>query len=137
MKTIRKYWILPIAVATAGVALFTRAQTVPQPVLSIALTNGSQLSISVTNGVPYANYILYNQHVLGSPDWTFVTNPVPGVSNFVVNTAPFFEGFYLVTGSTNWNNNGIPNWDYADPANPVLGVLSVTIVSPSQGQVIQ
>jgi hypothetical protein len=59
------------------------------------------------------------------------------VSNFVVNTAPFFEGFYLVTGSTNWNNNGIPNWDYADPANPVLGVLSVTIVSPSQGQVIQ
>jgi len=50
---------------------------------------------------------------------------------------PYFQGFYQVTGSTNWNNNGIPNWDYADPNNPGLGVLTVTIVSPAQGQIIQ
>jgi hypothetical protein len=142
MKTIKKHWLalsglLGVGGALIGIVATAIAQTVPPPVLSIAVTNGTQLSITVTNGVSYGNYILYNQHVLGGSEWTFVTNPVPGVSNFVVNMGPFFEGFYLVTGSTNWNNGGIPNWDYADPANPGLGVLSVTIVSPSQGQIIQ
>lgn len=119
------------------ITLIARAQTVPPPELSIAVTNGTQLSISVTNGVPYGNYILYNQHVLGSGGWTFVTNPVPGVSNFVVSMGPYFEGYYLVTGSTNWNDNGIPNWDLADPNNPGLGALTVSIVSPAQGAIIQ
>ena len=105
---------------------------------SIVLTNTNQLSITVTNGVAYGNYSLYNQHVLGgSPLDAGHTNAVPGVTNFLVGTGPYFQGFYHVTGSTNWNNNGIPNWDYADPNNPGLGVLTVTIVSPSQGQIIQ
>lgn len=142
MKKIKKHRLALASLVCAGSALLgivltTLAQTVPAPVISIAVTNVNQLAITVTNGVAYGNYVLYNQHVLGSPSWTFVTNPVPGVSNFVVNMGPFFEGYYLVTGSTNWNNNGIPNWDYADPNNPGLGVLTVTIVSPSQGQVIQ
>jgi hypothetical protein len=142
MKTIKKYWLalaglLGIGCALVGIVLNATALTVPAPMISIAVTNTNQVSITVTNGVPYANYILYNQHNLGSPTWTFVTNPVPGVSNFVVNMGPYFYDFYLVTGSTNWNNNGIPNWEYADPKNPSLGVLTVSIVSPSQGQIIQ
>ncbi len=139
MKKIKKNWILALTfVGAAGVALVAMAQTVPAPVISIGLTNTSQLAITVTNGVPYANYILYNQHVLNDPaGWTFVTNPVPGVTNFVVDPGPYFEGYYIVTGSTNWNNNGIPNWDYADPLNPGLGILTVSIISPAQGSVIQ
>jgi hypothetical protein len=142
MKTLRTNWFLlgsliGSGVAIIGMALNTAAQSVPVPVISVALTNTNQLSITVTNGVSYANYILYNQHVLGDTNWTFVTNPVPGVTNFIVNPGPYFEGFYIVTGSTNWNNNGIPNWDYADPMNPGLGVLTVSIVSPAQGAVIQ
>lgn len=118
-----------------GVLDKAAAQSVPLPILSIAPTNSNQLSITVTNGVSYANYVLYNQHVLGG-SWVYVTNPVPGVTNFVVNPGPYFQGFYMVTGSTNWNNNGIPNWDYADPTNPGIGVLTVSIVSPAQGAVI-
>jgi len=139
MQTVEKCWtkLAGTILAVLIITLFARSQTVPPPVLSIALTNGNQLSITVTNGVAYANYILYNQHILGDTNWTFVTNPVPGVTNFVVNTEPYFEGFYIVTGSTNWNNGGIPNWDYADPMNPGLGVLTVSIVSPAQGSVIQ
>jgi len=142
MKTIKKHGIalaslLGVGWTLLGFVLTTMAQTVPAPVLTVAATNTNQLLITVTNGVSYGNYILYNQHVLGSSNWTFITNPVPGVTNFLVNMGPYFYGYYMVTGSTNWNNNGIPNWDYADPNNPGLGVLTVTIVSPSQGQIIQ
>jgi hypothetical protein len=142
MKTVKKYWLalaglLGVGCVFVGVVLNATALTVPAPMISITVTNTNQVSITVTNGVPYANYILYNQHVLGDSTWTFVTNPVPGVSNFVVSMGPYFYDFYLVSGSTNWNNNGIPNWEYADPNNPGLGVLTVSIVSPSQGQILQ
>jgi hypothetical protein len=140
MQTVEKCWtkLAGTILAVLIITLFAKSQTIPPPVISIGVTNTNQLSITVTNGVAYANYILYNQHVLNDPaGWTFVTNPVPGVTNFVVDPGPYFEGYYIVTGSTNWNNNGIPNWDYADPANPGLGVLTVSIVSPAQGSVIQ
>jgi hypothetical protein len=142
MKTIKKHWLalaglLGTAGLLMGIVLTTLAQSVPPPLFSISVTNATQLSITVTNGVSYADYTLYNQHVLGSPDWTFITNPPPGVSNFVVNMYPFFDGFYTIVGSTNWNNGGIANWAYADPKDPGLGVLTVTIVSPANGAVIQ
>jgi len=140
MQNVKNCWmkLTGTILATLIITLIARSQTVPSPLLLIAPTNGTQLSITVSNGVAYGNYILYNQHILNDPaGWTFVTNPVPGVTNFVIDPGPYFEGFYIVTGSTNWNNNGIPNWDYADPLNPGLGVLTVSIVSPAQGSVIQ
>jgi hypothetical protein len=135
MNTMRKYSLLPLGLLFAVLAAAAMAQTVPAPALLIAPTNTNQLSITVTNGVSYANYILYNQHVLGG-SWTFITNPVPGVTNFVVNPGPYFQGFYMATGSTNWNNDGIPNWDLADPNIPGLGALTISIVSPAQGAII-
>jgi hypothetical protein len=120
------------------VAFIVKAQTVPQPEITIALTNTNQISITVTNGVAYGYYSLYNQHVLGSGTWTLIsTNDVLGDTNFIINTAPYFEGYYLVAANTNWDDNGIPNWDLADPNNPGLGKLTISIVSPSQGQVLQ
>ena len=138
MQTVKTCWtkLAGTILAVLIITLIAKSQNVPPPVISLVLTNTNQLSITVTNGVAYGNYSLYNEHVLGGPK-TLVTNAVPGVTNFIVGMGPYFQGFYQVTGSTNWNNNGIPNWDYADPNNPGLGVLTVTIVSPSQGQIIQ
>ena len=119
------------ALTFIGILLKTMAQSVPPPVIKMVLTNTNQLSITVTNGVTNGTYSLYNQHVLGSPDWNFVTNGAAGVTNFIVNTEPYLEGYYYVTGTTNFN------LDYADPNNPGLGVLTLTIVNPSQGQIIQ
>jgi hypothetical protein len=120
MQTMKKCWtkLAGTILAVLIITLIAKSQTVPPPVISLVLTNTNQLFISVTNGVSYGNYSLYNQHVLGGPTWTLITNAVPGVTNFVVGMGPYFQGFYQVTGSTNWNNNGIPNWDYADPNNP-------------------
>ncbi len=140
MQPLNKYSIklAGMILATMIIVSLAKSQTVPAPVLSITQTNGTQLLITVTNGVAYGNYVLYNEHTLDDPmGWTFITNPVPGVTSFLVNQGPYFEGYYLVTGSTNWNNNGIPNWDYADPLHPGLGKLTVSIVSPAQGAIIQ
>lgn len=138
MKTIKKYWFLAAGAIVAGIALLAKAQTVPQPAITIAITNTNELVITVTNGVSYGYYSLYNQHVLGTGPWTLIsTNGALDDTNFLVNPGPYFEGFYYVIASTNWNDNGIPNWDLADPNNPGLGALTVSIVSPSQGQIIQ
>jgi len=144
MNNIKNNWLLILGVVVSGtvfmgVMLTALAQTVPPPVLTITPTGTNQLLITVTNGVAYGNYTLYSRLILNDPTspWTFVTNMVPGVTNFTVSRGVAFQSFYEVTGSTNWNNNGIPNWDYADPKNPSLGVLTVTIVSPAQGAIIQ
>lgn len=143
MKTIKKHWLglaglVGVAGALIGMVMTAMGQSVPQPGITIALTNTSQLVITVTNGVVYGYYSLDNQHVLGSGTWTLIsTNDVLGDTNFTVNTAPYFEGYYLVAANTNWNDNGIPNWDVADPNNPGLGKLTISIVSPSQGQILQ
>jgi hypothetical protein len=144
MKTIKNNWLglcgmFVTGIAAVGIVFSVVAQTVPPPVLTIIPTGSNQFLITVTNGVAYGNYTLYSRLVLNDPTfpWTFLTNPVPGVTNFTVSMGADFQNFYQVTGSTNWNNNGIPNWDYADPKNPGLGVLTVTIVSPAQGAIIQ
>ena len=143
MKTIKTHWValaglVGIGGALVGIVLTATAQSVPQPVITIALTNTNQLSITVTNGVVYGYYSLYNQHLLDGSPWTLVsTNDVLGVTNFLVGMNDYFEGYYEVAANTNWNNDGIPNWDLADPLNPGLGKLTVTIVSPSQGQILQ
>jgi len=140
MQTVKKDWtkLAGTILATLIITLIAQAQSIPQPGITIAITNGSQLSITVTNGVAYGYYSLYNQHVLGSGTWTLIsTNDVLDDTNFVVNPFPYYEGYYLVAASTNWNNSGVPNWDLADPNNPGLGKLTVSIVSPSQGQILQ
>jgi hypothetical protein len=143
MKTIKKQWLalaglLGVGGVLVGIVLTATAQSVPPPVITIALTNTNELVITVTNGVSYGYYSLYNQHVLDGSPWALVsTNEALGVTNFLVNTIPYFEGYYYVAASTNWNDDGIPNWDLADPNNPGLGKLTVTIVSPSQGQILQ
>ena len=138
MQIVKKFWtkLAGTVLAVVVITLIAKSQSMPPPVISIAVTNTNQLAITVTNGMSNVNYSLYNQHVLGDLTWVFITNPAPGVTNFVVNMGPFFEGFYIVTASTNWNTNS-PNWDLADPNNPGLGVLTVTIVSPANGAVIQ
>jgi hypothetical protein len=138
LKQPRSLCLLSANVVLALAAGTANGQTVPRPGITIAPT-GANLLITVTNGVSYGNYTLYATSVLNSSNypWLFVTNPVPGVTNFTVSTAPYFYNFFQVTGGTNWNQGGVPNWDLADPKNPSLGALTVTIVNPTNGSTIQ
>src|SRR6267378_825817 len=47
------------------------AQTIPQPVLRIAPTNGNQLLLSITNAVASTNYEIYRAPILNDTNFPF------------------------------------------------------------------
>jgi len=125
--------------ALALTLLFGRwawAQSIPQPVLAIAPSGTNQLLITITNGVGTANYELWSTPVLGNTTdypWTVAAVGTNGQSSFTVPIGPYPAGFYQVLLDT----NAIPLWEAADPNNPSLGILAVTIDSPTNGMVLQ
>jgi hypothetical protein len=107
------------------------------PVITIGATNTSQVFITVTNGVPGAIYELWWEPVLNSPDsqWSLFCTNMPGLTNFLVDCSGSDTGFFRAAIGQSYN--GV--WDYqlANPTNPSLGALSVTINTPGTGSVVQ
>ena len=137
MKNNKKTWasaILGVA-ATVIVAVKVFADP-PPPVISIGSLGTNQVSITVTNGVSTANYDLYWTPLLGNPNypWTAAAIGSTGQTNFLLDMGDISSGFFRVLLE---DTNGIPPWKAADPNNPSLGVLAVTIDSPTNGVVIQ
>jgi hypothetical protein len=116
-------FIIVIATLTA------LAQTAP--VMSVTATSTNTLSITITNGVPGANYELWSTPLLGNPDypWTTAAVGTPGQTNFIVNIGTYPSDFYQAI----WDTNAIPLWEAADPHNPSAGILTVYIDSPVNG----
>jgi hypothetical protein len=105
------------------------------PYLIIAPTGTNQLLITLTNTAPPMNYEVWWTPVLASAGypWTVLAVGATNQTNFTVNVGPYQTGFYQAI----WDTNAFPMWEAADPNNPLLGVLTVTIISPAQGQIIQ
>jgi hypothetical protein len=123
--------IAPVAPLAGGISPMDASQL---PSLIIAKTGTNQLSITVSNTAPPRNYELWWTPVLANTGypWTLLAVGATNQTNFTVNVGPDLTGFYRAI----WDTNGYPIWEAADPNNPTLGVLSVTIVSPSQGQTL-
>ena len=135
MKTLRIILASLFVSGTAFVALKVLADP-PQPVISITSLGTNVFSISVTNGVTTANYDLYWAPVLANADypWTAAAIGNTGQTNFLLDMSEFSSGFFKVLLES---TNGIPPWKAADPNNPSLGVLAVTIDSPTNNSVLQ
>ena len=135
MKTLRIILVSLFVSGTAIVALKVLADP-PQPVISITSLGTNVFSISVTNGVTTANYDLYWAPVLANADypWTAAAIGNTGQTNFLLDMSEFSSGFFKVLLES---TNGIPPWKAADPNNPSLGVLAVTIDSPTNNSVLQ
>ena len=134
MKTIRKNWTLAGICAACLIvvaALTALAQTAPM--LTIAPAGTNQYSIRFTNSIGTASYDIQGTPVLASPDypWTWAAIGTPGQTNFVV-TAVYDSSFYRAILDT----NSIPLWEAADPNNPSLGALSITIDTPVNGSTL-
>ncbi|HEV2318125.1 MAG TPA: hypothetical protein VGV18_00130 [Verrucomicrobiae bacterium] len=114
---------------------WTLAQSTP-PVLTITPLGTNQYSISITNNIGMTTYDLQWTPVLANANypWTWAAPGTAGQTNYLVNMNGVSDtGFFRTLLDT----NAIPLWEAADPNNPALGILTVTIDSPANGSVIQ
>ena len=110
-----------------------KGQTNPVPVITATLTNNTLL-LSITNTVTNSDiFEIYttNNLAAGGGSWQFLTNGTAGQTNFLVPIWPAFLGFYRASISDDWDRDGIPNIRDAAPLNTNIGVLTVTILTPT------
>jgi hypothetical protein len=138
MKTMRKNWTALLATTAGGFFVIATALNVwsqATPYLTVAPTGTNQLLITITNAVS-GSYELWTTPVLGNSTdypWTITAVGTNGQSSFTVTAGPYPSGFYQALLDT----NGIPLWEAANPTNQSLGVLAVTIDSPTDGAALQ
>jgi hypothetical protein len=130
-----------VLIAAVAVAVWVMrdqilAQSVPQPVLKITPTNSStQILISITNAVASTNYSIYRTPILGDTNfpWTMVIIGSIGQSNFTADVGVDTTGFFRATIGVDVDGDLVPDWMDADSNDPTLGILSITIDSPTNG----
>jgi len=121
--------------AFAFLGIISVAQSVPQPVLRIAPTNGTQFQISITNAVASTNYEIYRTPLLNDTNfpWTLHVVGSVGQSNFVVDTLAEDTGFFKAGIGSDWDLDGVPNSQDANPLDATIGILRITIDWPTNG----
>ena len=121
-----------IASIAAGIALLANAQ---QPVLKISNLGSNQFSVLVTNGLVATNYTLFWVPALSTPgyDWQVLTIGNIGESNFTVNAGEWNSLFFKVMLGSDFDGDGVPESQDAQPQNPAVGILTLTIDGPTNG----
>jgi hypothetical protein len=139
MKTIKKNRFTLLGIAVGGlialaVALNALSQTGPP--ISITPLGTNQYSITITTNIGSATYDLMWTPFLENPDypWTWAILGTPGQTNYLVNMNGVSDsGFFRTLLDT----NSPALWELANPNIPSLGILTVTIDSPTNGTVLQ
>jgi hypothetical protein len=137
MKTTRKISILLASLFVCGsvIAAFKVFADPPSPAITITALGTNVFSVAITNDIGAITYDLQWTPALAGPDyqWTWVTTGTPGQTNFLIGMQDYQVGFFRTILDT----NNPPLWELADPNNPGLGVLAVTIDSPTNNAVLQ
>lgn len=107
----------------------------PPPVLTIAPQGGSQYSIIVTNATSPTNYTLFWRPSLTDSNypWQVVGYGGIGETNLTVDAGVWPVGFFKVLVGGDQDGDLVPEWMDAQPQNPAVGALTVTIDSPLNG----
>lgn len=123
-----------IGVGTAWALL---AQSAPDPALKITIVNTNQFLLNITNGLSTTNYEIYRTTYLSEPlyPWTLLIVGNLGQTNFTVNMGIHTRGFFRAATGLDWDLDGIPNSQDAQPASTNAGILTITIDSPVSGSV--
>src|SRR6266545_7254357 len=105
------------------------------PGLTMAQTSSNQVRIIITNGSSQVNYEIYRTPVLGDPAYPFLlsTNGTLGQTNFTINMGIDVFGCFRASIGSDWDGDGIKNWQDGNPSDANVGVLSITIDSPLHG----
>jgi hypothetical protein len=135
MKKIRRNWLALVFSAgmVAAVTIVTLKVFADAPVLSIQSLGTNHFFISITNAVPTNSYELRWSLSINDPvnyPWTLLAAPGTN-TNWIVDGSDYPLGFFRV--SVEQFYSGVPDYQLADPNNPSLGRLSITIDSPTNG----
>ena len=142
MKNLKKLWIALAALLGAGIGILTALNAFADapPAISITSLSSNQFSIIVTNGTTNTTYGLYWTPVINDPDnypWTLLSVGSVGQTNWTVDGGEWSVSFFRILTGTDLDNDGIVNWQDANPTDPNVGILDVTISSPLNGAVLQ
>jgi hypothetical protein len=146
MKTLndwirRKSWFASIGATalTFGVCAIwvDVAKSDDPPALSIKAVASNQFQLTVTNGVATNNYEIYRRVFLDPLyPWTLHAIGTNGQTNFTTSMGIESLGFFEARSGNDSDADGVPNWLDADPFNAAIGVLSITIDSPTNGSTL-
>ncbi len=123
-----------------GFALFIGvARSDNPPVLSIQPLGSNQFSITVTNGIPGTNYTLFWTPALADENWPWQVWEVidVGETNFAIDALGWPLGFFKVLLGSDRDGDGVTEQYDANSSDPTIGILSVTINSPTNGANLQ
>src|SRR5438552_18219618 len=110
-----------ICVGSVGVAAIASVLTLlaqpPQPVLTIAPTNSTQVLISITNAVASTNYEIYRTPILNDTNFPWELHIVGSVgqSNFTADVGIDWMGFFKAGIGSDWDLDWVPNSQDANP----------------------
>jgi hypothetical protein len=133
---------LCLALCAIGTALVVEriSAQVPPPGLTIASSGTDQVQIVITNGSSSVNYEIYRTPVLDDTlNYPFILHLIgnQGQTSFVANLGIDTRGFFRAAVGSDWDGDGIPNFQDAQPSSTNAGVLTITIDSPANGANIQ
>ena len=124
---------------SVGVLIYSALADVPQPVLSITSLASNQFNIVITNAATTTNYTLFWTPLLADPNypWQVLVVGDVGETNFTVDGGTWPSLYFRMLVGADSDGDLIPDWQDAQPLNPSVGILSLTIDSPTDGAVLQ
>jgi hypothetical protein len=141
MKPTRLSGLILLGACACGVciAIATAMADAPQPGIVISALGTNTYQISITNGWASTNYELYVTPVVGDNayPWVLISRGSVGQTNFTLNGAQNLTGFMEIWLGSDADNDGAENSRDADPLNPNLGQLTITIDSPTDHSTFQ
>ena len=94
----------------------------------------SYVSLAVTNGTSTNIYQIDNRADLAfNVPWVGSTTGTLGQTNFLIPMTPANYMFYRAINGDDWDLDGVPNSRDANPRDAIIGILTITIVSPTNG----
>ena len=138
--TIRHAFAPSLALAAGvGVLLYSAFADAPQPILKISTSGSNQFSITITNGLSTTNYTLFWRYALQDELYPWIVQEVGnlGQSNFGVNGGLMQQAFFRALLGSDADGDGVLEPQDAQPLNPNVGLLSVTIDSPVNGALLK
>jgi len=97
---------------------------------------GTNVHLTLWGGQTNQSYNILYTPVLPANNWVTIAIGSMGQTNFIV---PMLgdTAFYRAEIGNDWDGDGIPNWIDAQPSNPNIGALRVTIDWPLNGTQVQ